>query len=370
MDNKSDLKYWVAFSTHQKIGARTFAKLLHHFGNMKNVWQADLSDFYKIDIDKAQKDAVLEVIKKVNPEKEMAKVERLKIKVLTLEDKNYPKNLAEIFDPPGVVYYKGSLAPQDEISLAVVGSRKYTPYGQEVAEKLVFELASAGLVIVSGLALGIDTLAHKACLEANQKTIAVLGCGLDQIYPVSNIRLADEIIQNGGAIVSEFPVGMPALRFNFPIRNRIIAGMSLGTLVIEAAPDSGSLITAQAALSQNREVFAVPGSIFSESSIGPNKLIQMGAKLVTESADILTELNISDKIKKQHANLIIPDSKEEEILLELLKKPKSVDLLVKESKLSAAVVNSTLIMLEMKGKVRHLGGTVYEIRGRLKNSKF
>lgn len=362
----SDVRYWVALSTHQKIGARTFAKLVQKFGKMEKVWNSHPSDFFDLDIDKSQKEAIFEVIHKIDPDKEMAKVERLKIKVLTIKDKNYPKNLAEIFDPPGVLYYKGELAPTDEISLAVVGSRKYSQYGQEVTEKLIFELASAGLVIVSGLALGIDALAHRACLEAKQKTIAVLGCGLDQIYPVSNIRLADKILQSGGAIISEFPVGMPALRYNFPIRNRIIAGMSLGTLVIEAAPDSGSLITAKAALDYNREVFAVPGSIFSDTSIGPNTLIQMGAKLVTNSADLLTELDISNRIKKQVANLIIADSQEEQVVLELLGKPKSVDALVKESKLPAALINSTLIMLELKGKARHIGGTVYEIRGKLK----
>ena len=359
-------KYWVALSTHNKIGARTFAKLHKRFKKLENVWKATRRELSEAELDLTQVDAVLEVVSKVDPEKEMAKVKKLGLEVLILPDKNYPKALYEIPDPPGILYLKGKILPQDEVALAVVGSRKYTEYGRRATEKIVWQLAKNKLTIVSGLALGIDALAHQAALEADGRTIAVLGCGLDQIYPVSNIRLADKILASGGAIISEFPVGMPALRYNFPIRNRIIAGLSLGTLVIEAAPESGSLITARAALDYNREVFAVPGSIFSEISEGPNRLIQMGAKMALSAEDILNELNITQKLGHIEASVIIPDSKEEEILLNLLKKPVLVDVLIKESKLAPALVNSTLIMLEMKGMVTNLGGTSYVIRGKLK----
>lgn len=361
-----DQKYWVALSTHQKIGARTFSKLFKHFKKMSRVWEANRSDLAASGIDLGQTNAILEVVKKIDPDAEMEKLERYHVKVWTLLDNDYPKVLQEIYDPPGVLYYRGEILPQDEIALAVVGSRKYTNYGRQVTEDLVYRLAQHKLTIVSGLALGIDALAHLAALEAKGRTIAVLGCGLDQIYPVSNIRLADKILQHNGAIISEFPIGMPALRFNFPIRNRIIAGISLGTLVIEGAISSGSLITAKAAIEYNREVFAVPGSIYSETSEGPNQLIKMGAKIVTSADDILEELNMPQKTKEKTAQNIIPDSKEEEVLLKLLCKSQTVDSLIQTSKMTPALVNSTLIMLEMKGMITNLGGTRYAIRGKLK----
>ncbi len=359
-------KYWVALSTHNKIGARTFVKLFKRFKKLENVWKATRRELAEAELDLTQVDAVTEVVAKVDPEKEMAKVKKLGLEILILPDKNYPKTLYEIPDPPGILYLKGKILPQDEVSLAVVGSRKYSIYGQRITEKIVWQLAKNKLTIVSGLALGIDALAHQSALEANGRTIAVLGCGLDQVYPISNIRLADKILASNGAIITEFPIGMPALRYNFPIRNRIIAGLSLGTLVVEAASESGSLITARAALEYNREVFAVPGSIFSETSEGPNRLIQMGAKMALSAEDILNELNITQKLRHVEASIIIPDSQEEEILLNLLKKPVLVDTLIKESKLAPTLVNSTLIMLEMKGMVTNLGGTSYVIRGKLK----
>jgi len=362
-----DAKYWVALSTHNKIGARTFAKLYKRFKKLTNLWQKiTKQELAEAGLDLAQIDAVLDVILKKDPDQELAKVKKLGLDILILPDENYPKLLKETSDPPGILYLKGKILPQDEIALAVVGSRKYSDYGLRATEKIVWQLAKNKLTIVSGLALGIDALAHQAALEADGRTIAVLGCGLDQIYPVSNIRLADKILKLDGAILSEFPVGMPALRYNFPIRNRIIAGMSLGTLVVEGAIESGSLITAQAAIEYNREVFAVPGSIFSETSEGPNRLIQMGAKMVTSAKDILTELNIEEKASHHQVLQVIPDTKEEEILLKLLSKPIIVDKLIYESKMDSALVNSTLVMLEMKGMITNLGGTCYVIKGKLK----
>lgn len=359
-------KFWVALSTHNKIGARTFAKLYKRFKKLEKVWQASRTDIASCGIDKAQVDAILEVIANCDPDREIAKVKKIGLDVLILPDPKYPKILKEVADPPGVLYVKGSILPEDEAALAIVGSRKYSEYGRRVVEKIVYEISRSKLTIVSGLALGIDALAHFEALENNLRTIAVLGCGLDQIYPVSNIRLADKILKSGGAIISEFPVGMPALRHHFPIRNRIIAGLSLGTLVIEGAIESGSLITAQAAIEYNREVFAIPGSIFSEISQGPNRLIQMGAKMVTTGQDILNELDFPAKISNIQAQTIIADTKEEAILLNLLKTPQIVDKLIKESKMDSAAVNSTLVMMEMKGMVTNLGGTRYVIRGKLK----
>lgn len=363
MDNEK--KYWVALSTHQKIGARTFQKLYKRYINLSKVWHTNDNELSEAGLDLGQIQAVKEVVNKIDVEKEWKKLAHHKVDVIIYPEKIYPKLLKEIPDPPGILYIKGKLLPEDEISLAVVGSRKYTPYGQKVTEKIIYPLVQSKMTIVSGLALGIDAIAHSETLRVKGRTIVVLGCGLDQIYPVYNIRLADKILAQNGAIISEFPLGMPALRYNFPIRNRIIAGMSLGTLIVEGAAESGSLITAQAALDYNREVFAIPGPIFSETSIGPNHLIQMGAKLVLSAQDILNELNIRSKTYEKFARVIIPDTKEEEILLKLLENPNLVDNLIKESKLAPALVNSTLLMLEMKGKIINLGGTRYQIRGKL-----
>ncbi|MBM2821154.1 MAG: Protecting protein DprA protein [Candidatus Berkelbacteria bacterium] len=272
--------------------------------------------------------AVKEVITKKNPDKELQKVQKYNLDCIILPDKDYPKLLKEISDPPGILYIKGNLSLQDEVSLAVVGSRKYSLYGKKATNYIVGPLVQNGLCIVSGLALGIDAIAHEVALSSKGRTLAVLGCGLDQIYPLANIRLADKIIKSGGALISEFPLGMPALRHNFPIRNRIIAGLTLGTLVIECAEGSGSLLTAAAAIDYNREVFAVPGEIFSETSSGTNRLIKMGAKIVTSHRDVLEDLHLEEKTS------VIKDT---------------------------ATVNSTIIQMEMKGKIRSLGGTRYEI---------
>jgi len=361
-----DTKYWVALSTHQKIGARTFAKLFKRFKKLENIWQAKERDLAAAGLDLGQIEAVREVIANKNPVREIGKLKKYNIDVLILADENYPKLLKELPDPPGILYIRGNLQKSDELSLAVVGSRKYTQYGASVTEEIVRPLARTKITIVSGLALGIDAMAHKVTLDAKGRTIAVLGCGLDQIYPVSNIRLADRILASGGAIISEFPLGMPALNYNFPIRNRIIAGLSLGTIIIEAAENSGSLLTAAAALDYNREVFAVPGPIFSETSVGTNRLIKMGAKLVTSYRDILEELSIEEKEKIAQAREIIADTPDEEKLLKYLKEPILIDQLLTKSGFTSSRVNATLVQLEIKGKVSNLGGTRYVIRGKLK----
>lgn len=364
MDNDEKM-YWVALSTHQKIGARTFSKLYKRFKKLSLVWKASSYELQKAGLDMGQIEAVKEVISKKEPEKEWGRVQKLKIDVLIYPDKEYPRLLKEIPDPPGILYVRGKILPQDELAIAVVGSRKYTSYGERITNELVYPLVQKKITIVSGLALGIDSLAHRAALDAGGRTLAVLGCGLDRVYPASNIRLADRIIAGNGAIISEFPLGMPALKHNFPVRNRIIAGISLGVLVVEAAAGSGSLLTATSALDYNREVFAVPGSLFSETSMGTNRLIKMGAKMVTCCQDIFEELSIEEITEQSSARQIIPDSHEEEILLKLLGQPILVDLLVKKSGIETAIVNSTLIQMEIKGKVRNLGGSQYVINGKL-----
>jgi len=361
-----DTKYWVTLSTQQKIGARTFAKLYKRFRKLEHVWSTSQNELAHAGLDLGQIEAVKTAIATKDPDAEMTKLQKLNIGVVIFLDPEYPKLLKEIADPPGVIYIRGKFLPQDELALAVVGSRKFSLYGKQATQEIVYPLAREHLTIVSGLALGIDAFAHQATLEAKGRTIAVLACGLDQIYPTVNIRLADKILAEKGAIISEFPLGMPALNYNFPIRNRIIAGLSLGTIVIECAENSGSLLTAAAAVEYNREVFAVPGQIFSETSIGTNRLIKMGAKLVTSYRDILEELSIEEKEKISQAREIIADTPDEELLLKYLKEPILIDQLVSKSKFPSSRVNATLVQLEIKGKVSNLGGTRYVIKGKLK----
>jgi DNA processing protein len=352
-------KYFIALNTHQKIGSQTILKLLDFFGDLEKIWQLGQIDFARIGLKEEQISAIKEVKEKVDPDDEMEKLKKSKIEVLTIKDKNYPGLLRELADPPAILYYKGKLPKKNDFLVSIVGSRACTSYGRQVAEELAYNLAKEGITIVSGLALGIDSIAHKAALQAKGKTIAVLGCGLDIIYPYTHKRLAEEIIKKDGAIISEFSLGTPPLKPNFPMRNRIISGISKATIVVEAALKSGALITAKSALEQNREVFAVPGSIFNPNSEGCNNLIKMGAYPVTSYEDILSELGIKSKIAKIKKEAE-GDSKEEKVILSLLSyEPVSIDKLKELSKLDIAVLNSTLIMLEIKGLVKNIGGAQY-----------
>lgn len=368
MIDESLKKYYLALSSHPKIGARTIFKLAQSVKPLSKLWDMNIKELINFGLKKEQITAIYDVVKHIDPDKEWQKLKKNNVKLLIFDEIMYPKLLKQIYDPPAVLYYKGSILPEDDIALAVVGSRKYSDYGKRVTEDIVSKLSRNKITIVSGLALGIDALAHNIALDNKIRTIAVLGCGLDQIYPISNTRLADKILDSKGAIISEFPLGTVAYKSNFPIRNRIIAGLTLGTLVIEGAIDSGSLITAHAALNYDREVFAIPGEIYSETSEGPNRLIQMGAKIVLSENDILNELNIQELNQAKVAQAIIPDTIEEEKLLIEMREPVLVDELTRKVKMSPALVNSTLIMLEMKGMITNLGGTRYVIRGKLQKN--
>jgi len=362
MENEEG-QYFVALSREPKIGARTFLKLQKIFPNFGVLWHAK-DKILREKLPEPIANSIIKLRKTVDPKEEMLKLKKLGVSILTIKDKNYPRLLTEIADPPALLYVKGEIKAEDELAIAVVGSRKYSSYGARVTQEITAKLSEQGIAIISGLALGIDTFAHQAALEsASGRTIAVLGCGLDQIYPSSNQQLARRIINGRGAIISEYPIGTPALKYNFPVRNRIIAGLSLGVLVVEATLKSGTFLTAKSALEYNREVFAVPGSIYSANSEGANNLIKMGAKVVIDANDVLAELNIKKKNCELAAKKIIPESKEEEIIITLLDKEKAihVDKLAKTSKLDIAKVNQTLIMMEMKGKVRNLGANQYVI---------
>lgn len=293
------------------------------------------------------------------------------IKTLHIRDKNYPKLLKQIKDPPEVLYYRGEILP-DENCFAIVGTRRCSPYGKQVALEIAGDLAEAGLTIVSGLAPGIDTFAHLAALEAGKKTIAILGTGLDEksIYPKSNLKLTKKIVESGGCLISEYPLGTPGSKFTFPNRNRIISALSLGVLVVEAKPPlpkfwsggkeksgSGAIITAHHAFEQKRKVFAIPGSIYSSNSRGCHYLIKKGAKLIENANDILTELNLPEITRP---GLVDDGNREENLILEVLKEEALyIDKIIEKTKLPAARVASALAILEIKRKVRNLGGSIY-----------
>lgn len=361
---KADLKYLVALSHFPKFGPARLKKLKKHFSSWENAFNASLKNLELAGLDEAIAQEFISAKSALNPDEIMARLEKENIKTTVPEEDIYPKLLKEICDCPELLYYKGELPINKELNLAVVGTRKLTGYGKMVTENIIHGLAGSNLLIVSGLALGIDTVAHNAALETNLKTIGVLGSGLDKasIYPAQNSQLAERIIKDGGAIISEFPLGTPPLRQNFPQRNRLVAGMSLGTLVIEADIKSGALITARLALDYNREVMAVPGNINSQTSLGTNSLIKQGAKVVVEAKDILDCFNISEMKPSLPAVAMVPESKEEELIIAFLKdEPRHVNELVRLTKLDTSKINGTLVIMEMKGMVRNMGGMKYAI---------
>lgn len=290
-------------------------------------------------------------------------LERENISLTAMEDEDYPKLLKETFDPPPIIFHRGVIKKEESL-LAVVGSRKCTPYGDRIIKEITPPLVKAGLGIASGLALGIDALAHAATLESGGRTVAVLGSGIDRhsIYPESNRPLAEKIVEGGGCLISEFPPGTEPLKQNFPRRNRIIAGMSKGVFVVEAAERSGSLITARYGLEEGREVLAAPGSIFSWQSQGPNKLIKEGAKTVLSAEDILESMGLETEEKKEKRS--IPDwsgmsENERIILMNLTSDPTGINSLVDKSSLDIRIINSTLTILEIKKLVKNIGGGNY-----------
>ncbi|MCG2809329.1 MAG: DNA-processing protein DprA [Candidatus Portnoybacteria bacterium] len=291
---KPHAKYYNAFNLIGGIGPISFKKLLSYFKTIEIAWQAETGEFAKAGIGKSAIENIRAKRSQINLDFEMERLSREGVDLVTIQDKNYPKLLKEIYAPPAMLYVRGKISSENNLGLGVVGSRNVSLYGKQITPLLTAELAQAGLTIISGLAKGVDTLAHQAALKVGGNTIAVLGCGVDykSIYPYCNRDLAEKIIQSGGAVISEFPLETQPLPQYFPQRNRIISGLSKGVLVIEAAERSGALITARDALEQNRDVFALPGPIFSVNSFGPNNLIKMGAKLISQADDILQEFNL------------------------------------------------------------------------------
>jgi DNA processing protein len=338
--------------------------LLDHFGDGQTAWHATYADLAAAGLDSRAAEALVAARRTADPAREMARIEALGARVLTWESEEYPERLREVDDAPPVLYVLGSVEAQDGWAVAVVGTRRVTSYGRAVASQLAAELAEGGITIVSGLARGVDTIAHQSALDAGGRTIAVLGSGLDVLYPPENRTLARRIVDEGrGAIVTEYPLGTQPDAVNFPARNRIISGLSLGVLVVEAGEKSGALITVTFALEQGRDVFAVPGPITSRMSDGPNRLIKDGAKCVTSAADILEELDIGMVQEHVEAVRALPTDPTERLLLDLLHdESRHIDDLTNESGLPASTVSAVLTMMELKGMVRHLGGMQYTVR--------
>lgn len=366
MTDRDGLKYWVGFSRIPGIGRVKISQLLDYFTSLEHAWKAPVGELKKAGLDSRTINTIVNLRSRISLEAEVENLKQYKVKVLTCDSPAYPKRLKEIYDYPPVLYVRGNLSPEDECCLAVVGTRRATVYGRQVTEEIVNDLARSKITIVSGLAKGIDSIAHRAALEAGGRTIAVFACGLDIVYPAENAKLAREIMEHG-ALISEYPLGTKPKADNFPRRNRIMSGLSLGVLVVEAGENSGALITANQALEQNREVFAVPGSILSPASRGTNQLIQEGAKLVRNYVDILEELNLAAMAQQLEMKELIPSNETESLILKQLShEPTHIDDICRNSKLTTALVNSTLTMLELKGMVKQVGRLNYVIARAIK----
>lgn len=358
------IEHWLTLNMTPGIGASRCQKLLEHFGSPQAILEANLNELQHVaGIGEYTARQIVSSRDKLDIEKEISRIEKQKVSIVTFSDDNYPANLKSIFDPPVVLYVKGKLLPEDRIAIAMVGTRRPTTYGKMVAEKLSKELAEREVSVVSGLARGIDTSAHKGALSCGGRTIAVLGCGIDICYPPENRALFDEISERG-AVVSEFPMGTRPEKMNFPMRNRIISGFSLGAVIVEAGSRSGALITAECALEQGREVFAVPGNIFNLGTKGTHSLIKQGAKLAERCEDIIEEIRcLRDVLPVSPAIKSLGEvklSQEEERVYNLLSfEPIHIDLISKQSGLPINRISPVLMNLEIKGKIRQVAGKMF-----------
>ncbi len=357
--SSTERHYWVGFNKVPGIGAARLRLLVDYFGDLEAAWRAPSHALKQAGLDRRSLESLLKVREMLDLDAEMERLHQAGVQAITWVDDCYPPNLRQVYNAPPVLYVRGSLDTRDEWAVAVVGTRRASVYGKEAARMVCTGLAQAGVTVVSGMAQGIDTVAHRACLDAGGRTIAVLGCGVDVVYPARNSQLAAEIVERG-ALISEYALGTRPDARNFPPRNRIISGLTLGTVVVEGDMGSGALITSGFALEQGREVFAIPGNIFARASRGTNYLIQQGAKLVTQVGDVLEELNLTMVSEQAQARTVIPENKTEAVLLERLSaEPIHVDALGRAVNLPIAQVTSTLALMELKGMVRQVGGMSY-----------
>lgn len=357
----SNQKYWLGLSLVQQMGSVRIQQLVSSFGTAREAWQAPEYELRQAKLPRKALSSLLELRRTLDLDVELAKVTSIGAYLVTWVDSSYPDNLRHIVDPPPLLYVRGTLLSSDMLALSIVGTRRATRYGIDVANRMGYWLASQDVTIVSGMALGVDSAAHRGAIQANGRTIAVLGSGIDIIYPRENEKLAEDIIEHG-ALISEFSLGIPPIGKNFPRRNRIISGLSLGILIAEAPKNSGAIITAETALEQGRDVFAIPANIFNEMGAGSNKLIQDGAKLVMRASDVLDELNVSysNRVVEQKTETIAPSGDLEiQVLTILDSEPLHIDEIIRETGLSTSEVSSTLAILELKGLAQMVGGMQY-----------
>ncbi len=356
MDSKA---YWVGFNLVRGIGAVRFKNLLNHFGNLEIAWDAPAGALITAGLPARVVENFLSVRKQINLDVLMKRIDDQGVQVLTWNDSVYPRRLKEIDQPPPVLFIRGSINVEDDWAVSVVGTRRVTPYGRQVASEIARFLAQNGITVVSGLARGVDAIAHQTTIQAGGRTLAILGSGVDVIYPPEHRKLAEDITKQG-AVISDYPMGTQPESSNFPPRNRIIAGLSLATIVVEAGEKSGALITAEFAVEQGRDVFAVPGSILTPQSEGTNRLIEQGARPLLRMTEILESLKLEQIPEKQKSRKSIATNPEENQLLGCLNQdPKHIDEICALSGLPIQAVSATLTMMELKGLVTQVGGMNY-----------
>ncbi len=358
-----DLPYWLALNRVKGSGPARFTLLLDTFGSVRAAWEATPADWRHAGLDERTTTALERQRRGIVPEAELERLRTLRVGALRVIDDGYPRLLREIPAPPPVLYVRGRLTPDDELALGIVGTRQASAYGRHVTERLSSDLAAQRVTIVSGLARGVDTVAHTAALDAGGRTIAVQGCGPDLVYPPDHARLAARIVEQG-AVVTEFPPGTQPDAGNFPARNRIISGLSLAILVTEAPEASGALITARFAAEQNHDIFAVPGNITNRGSTGANLLIQDGAKPILKAEDVLAELNLNMAPQQIELRELLPEDETEAALITCLRAtgdPQHIDDLCRATALPTARVSGALAMMELKGMVSLVGPMTYAL---------
>ena len=357
------LRYWIGFNKAKGIGPARLRTLIQYFGDVESAWNAAPERWQAAGLDQRSLSSLLSTRATCDLDAELRAIQQAGARAITLDDTDYPLMLRKIYDPPPVLYVRGTLTEADQWAVAVVGTRRATAYGKTMTQEVVTALVRQNVTIVSGLARGIDATAHQAALDAGGRTIAVMANGIDHVYPPEHRHLAETIVERG-ALLTELPLGSRPERGLFAPRNRIVSGLSLGTVVVEAAEKSGALLTANQALEQGREVFAVPGNVLSVTSKGTNALIQAGAKLVTNADDILIELNperVRVETRVQPTPMVADNEIEAIILRHLSVEPQHIDELSYQSGLPIMQVNATLTVLELKGLIQQVGTMQYAL---------
>lgn len=360
--------YWVGFNQIKGIGSARLKAILNYFGDLQVAWDAPVSALKAAGLTEKIVETFVQTRGKINLTEELEKIQRLGVTLLTCDDMGYPKILKEISQPPPVLYVKGAITSEDDLAVAIVGTRKITPYGRQVTEDVAEFLAHQGVTVVSGLARGVDAVAHSSAIKAGGRTIAVLGSGVDCIYPPEHEGLTKRIAEQG-AVISDYALGTRPDAINFPPRNRIISGLSRATIVIEAGVESGALITAEFAADQGREVLAVPGNIYAPQSKGTNRLIQLGARPLLQLKDILDAIHLDQPQRQQQlaARMILPaDDDERKIMAVMGVEPLHIDEVAALTGLSIEKISATLTIMELKGVIRQTGGMNYMIAHELR----